>query len=325
MIWTDRVFITAEELTRVDSEVPEVVTAEGITMGGPNGLIRGAIEEAGDELMKYLVGFGGFLGSGDVSANHSWAVQNTGVGTMVRHKALPCQVIVSGDTAESWNNIHRWASFWALQIFYRNAFNRTVKDRYEGKMRYYKSELVRRITPSLWGLGIPVVNGPLAAPGATFERDAGTWDSSNLSLVAGSGTATTMKDVVVTYVDMGAPLPYVDSSDRGNSESHQSEIVQITPTSGNVISVNISSLNPPTGRQHPSQQIKCVIPMRRATHWNVYAGEADGTLYLQNAAPIAITTTSFDFPGNPLTSGPKPGLGQYADRILTLNPTRQRA
>lgn len=326
MLWTDRLFVTVDDLTRIDSEVPSVAEAEGITLTGTRGLIRGGIEEASFELQKKIISFGGYLGSGDVTPNHLAAVLNVGLGNAVRQKATLSQIVVSGESEDSWNWVKQWACFWVLVNIYRDSFNRTVKDRYEGKMRYYQSELQRRITRTIDGLGVPIVLRPLAAPAAVFERDTGTWTSANVSKVVGSGTLDAVDlDVAITYVDTSAADLYVSPSVRNNAESHPSERITVSAETGKVLSVDISSLNPPTGVQHPSQVLVCVVSPMKATHWNVYVGNKDGTLYLQNPTPIPIGTDSYTLSGDPVLSGFTAGIGQYASRRLSLVPTRQRA
>lgn len=327
MLWTDKIFVTQDDLSRVDSEVNQVALAEEITLVGDNGLLRGAVEEAANELQKLVISYGGYLNSGDLSANHLAAVLNVGIGNSVRQKAALDQVCVSGDTPMAWNWIKQWTVAWVLRTFYRNAFNRTVNDRYEKKMNFHKDEMQRRLTPTLFGLGIPIVLRPLYAPASYFTRDAGTWGTDNVSLVAGPGSLDSTKniDVVVTFVDMSAGNLYVDSTSRGNAESEGSDRATIQMSSGNVIQVDISTLNPPTGRQNPAQVLVTVIAPLKATHWNVYAGNRNSQLYLQNTSPIAIGTTSYTFTGNPSLSGPTVGLGQYSDRRLSLTPMRQRA
>lgn len=325
MLWTDATFITVADLTRLDSEVSEVASSNEITLTGDDGIIRGTIEESSIELQKLITVFGGYMSSGDLSSNHLAAVLNIGGGNSIRQKALLQQVVVSGDSPNSWNHVKQWAVFWCLQLIYRNAFNRTVKDRYEGKMRYYASELRRRVTPSLHGLGIPVVIRPLSAPGAKFERNAGVWDSDNVSQVSGSGTASGALSVAVTYMDMSAPNLYVSPTSRGNAESNPSERIAITLIAGNVISVDITSLVPPTGQQHPSQLLIRAISPLAATHWNVYVGTPTGLLYLQNSTPIPIVTKMHTLTGDWVSNTAISGEGQYPDRRLSLVPSRQRA
>lgn len=328
MLWTDSVFVTTADLQRIDSEVIKVASEERdeIVLTGRNGLMRGAVEEAAIELQKMVISFGGYLGSGDLSPNHIAAVMNIGMGNAVRQKCTLSQVCVSGDSEDSWNVIKQWVVFWTLHIIYRDAFNRTVKDRYEGKMRYYKSEIQRRVTQGISALGIPLVISPLSAPAAFFERESGSWGTDNVSLVAGPGTLDAVsRDVVITYVDMSNQTLYVDSTHRGNAESNPSVRVSAAMTTGSVLHVDINSLQPPTGAQHPSQVLVCVISPLKATHWNVYVGVADGTLYLQNATPIPIDTKTYTLAADPLTTGPTSGFGQYFTRRLSLVPSRQRA
>ena len=325
MLWTDSVFVAQDDLLRIDSEVSVVATSEGITLTGDNGLLRGAVEEAANEMMKLVISFGGYLNAGDLTANHLAAVLNVGVGNSVRQKIGLQQVVVSGDVPGQWNWIKQWTVFWALKTFYRDAFARLGGDRYKAKMDFYKEELQRRITPNLWALGIPMVIRPLVRPAAKFERNTGTWDASNVVPVAGSGTATTPFDVAITYADTSQPNFYAGAATPNNCESEPSDILTVTPDGTQVIQVNITSLRPPTGAQHPSQIMVVVVSPLKATHWNVYVGNQGGTLYLQNTVPIPIATKTYTLAGDPVLSGYESGNGQYPDRRLSLVPTRQRA
>jgi hypothetical protein len=328
MLWTDKIFITVDDLTRIDSETQKVADAEEITLTGDNGQIRAGVEEAANELQKLIIAFGGYLNSGDLTANHLAAVLNVGIGNSVRMKAGLNQICVSGDTSTSWNWIKQWAIFWTLRVFYRNAFARTVNDRYEKKMNIYKDEIIRRVQPTLFALGAPIVLRPLYAPAAYFTRNAGSWDSSNVELVAGAGTLdnTHSCDVVVTFVDMSQANLYNSPTNVGNAESELSDRITQVMNTGEVLEVDITSLNPPTGAQDPSQILVVVISPLKATHWNIYVSATPGgTLYLQNSQPIPIATKTYTFTGNPVFSGYMSGIGQYPDRRLSLVPMRQRA
>lgn len=328
MLWTDSLFVTQDDLVRIDGQIVSVAETEGVALTGDNGSIRLGLEEAANEIQKLIIAFGGYLNSGDLTANHLAAVLNVGIGNSVRMKAGLNQICVSGDSASSWNWIKQFAIYWCLRIFYRNVFARTVNDRYEKKMNMYKDEIIRRIQPTLFGLGVPVVLQPLYAPAAYFMRNTGSWDSTNVSLVAGAGTLDDSHycDVVVTFVDMSQTNRYVSAAKPNNAESDGSARVTQQMGVGNVIHVDITSLNPPTGTQDPSQVLVVVISPLVATHWNVYASSvAGGTLYLQNATPIPIATKTYTFAGDPAFSGYTIGLGQYADRRLSLLPMRQRA
>ena len=327
MLWTDGVFIATSDLTRIDSEVVRVAAAEDIALDGVNGLLRGVVEEVSHEMTKMVIAFGGYLNSGDLSANHMAAVLNVGIGNSVRQKIGLQQIVVSGDVPGQWGWIKQWVVFWALKIFYRNAFARVGGDRYKDKMEFYRDEIQRRVVGNLWSLGVPMVIRPLSRPAALFDQNSGSWGGDNVMLVPGSGTMTSDDscDVAISYVDMSQANFYVDSSHRNNAESHPSEVVTQAMEADKVLSVNISSLNPPSGAEHPSQLLVVVISPLKATHWNVYVGHSGGTLYLQNSAPIPISTTSYTLGGDPTFSAPTSQIGQYCDRRLSLLPTRQRA
>ncbi len=327
MLWTDRIFITEQDLLRMDAEVTSVATSEDIMLGGRNGNIRTAIEETALELMKNITVFGGVFGTGDVSANHTAAVMNIGLGNPARLKASLQQVVVSGENQDSFNWIKLWAMHHTLRVFYRGAMNRTTRDRYEDKMRFYSSEISRRIEPTLFGLGLPLVLRPLSAPAAFFERNAGSFGATNLTNETdAAGTLDETVNVAVTYTCNSGNGRYVSPTDKGNSESCSCVAVSKLLESGSVLKVDISTLNPPDGTQPVSQQISCVITPLAATHWNIYVGQENSEdLYLQNDSPIPITTTSYQFTGNPTFSGDLLDPGQYPDRLMSIIKKRQRA
>ena len=326
MLWTDSVFISESDLTRVDSEVISVAQSENITLDGDDGLLRAAVEEVGIELSKLMIAYGGYLNSGDLTANHYAAVMNVGIGNSVRQKASLQQVVVSSDTLNQWGWIKHWVVYWALSMFYRDAFARTDGDRYDKKLKYYTELITRKIKPNIYTMGIPIVIRPLSCPGAVFERISGSWDSSNVSLHSGTGVSNGQAyDVAISYCDMSDWTRYQSVAKPNNAESDISQIVTVMPTTGQEISINISTLNPPTGAQHPSQMLVVVVSPLTATHWNVYVGKSGGILYLQNATPIPIGITSYTLSSDPVLSGSQYYLGQYADRRLSVSPMRQRS
>jgi hypothetical protein len=277
-------------------------------------------------MLKLIISFGGYLNSGDLTANHLAAVMNVGIGNSVRQKIGLQQIVVSGDVPGQWNQVRQWVVFWALRTFYRSAFARVSDDRFEKKMSFYKDEIVRRLQPSLFALGIPIVIRPMVRPGAYFEVNSGTWDSSNVDLVLGPGTLNGVSwDVAITYADNSQWNFYQSAIQRNNCESDGSDIVTVPMTTGNVLQVNIASLNPPSGAQYPAQVMTVVVSPLKACVWNIYAGPTGGPLYLQNPVPIPIGQTTYTLPGDPVTSGQTVGTGQYPDRRLSLVPTRQRA
>lgn len=53
-------------------------------------------------------------------------------------------------------------------------------------------------------------------------------------------------------------------------------------------------------------------PPEGASGWNVYAGEAESELFLQNAVPLA-TNASWELPASVVSTGKRPGEGQRPD------------
>lgn len=333
MLWTDGLFLTAASLARIDSGLVDTAQAENITLDGPGGAIFAGIEEAASELTKLVLAFGGYLNSGDLTANHYAAVMNVGIGNSVRQKIVLQQVCINAENQYSWSHVVQWAALWCVYSVYRNAFQRNNTDRYKEKMVYYKKELDNRVRWTLSSLGVPVVLQPLSAPAALWGYgdsnsgyDSGTWDSSNLSLVSSpSATFAGSLDVAVTYADMSAPGNYVSYLKQNNCESGPSSKATITVTAGHKLSVNIASLKPADGIQPADQVLVCVVSPRKATHWNVYAGLSGSSLYLQNTTPIPVGTTSYTLTGDPVLSGFKLGRGQFSDRRLSIQLMRQRA
>jgi hypothetical protein len=330
MLWTDSLFITPSDLQRIDSEVASVATQESITLSGSNGTLRQAQEEAANILTQYIVAFGGYLNSGDLTANHLAAVLNVGIGNIVRQKCSLEQVVVSGNVPGEWSVVKEWAIYQTLISFYRNGFARVGGDRYKTKLDYYRSEMDRRIKTKLWTMGVPIVMQPLDAPGAFFRQNSGTWGPQNVNLVSGPGTIVGAVDVAITYVCQTQPNFYASPTNTGNAESDTGGTVTTSAlASGQVILVDIDDLVPPTGAQPPWEQMVVVVSPLAATGWNVYAanpGGVGGQMWLQNLdGPIPIDTTSYTFAGNPVSGTYPLLLGQYLNRRLSIVPSRQRA
>jgi hypothetical protein len=307
MLWTDGNFITAADLTSLDNEVAQVAQAESISLDTS---IMRAIDEAGNALVRHLQEYGGaWIGNGSVTANHYAGVMNIGSGPSIRQRALLNQVVITGQTTANWTPLKRWAIQWVLFAFYRDAANRTQNDRYQDKVDAYKTDLHGQFWAAARAAGLPVVVEPIACPGALYEPDAGAWGATNLSLIDGSSTKTTAHDVVITYVDSGRSI---------NGESHPSARASVTMQAGKVLRADISTLVPPTGTQPACTRPLAYVPYGKATHWNLYMGVQNGTLYLQTASPVAIATTTYTLAGDPVTGTRQVGLGQYADRYLSF-------
>lgn len=339
-LWTDIDFVTSADLITLDAEVASVAAVSGITLDDPNaGLIHRALEEAGDSLLKYQQVFGGYLSNQNVSGNHYNAVMNVGLPAINRSRILLNQVVPTSWTTLQWSAVKRWVAYWALHVFFRDAANRTLKDRYADKSTRYRKDVNTTYWDSVRAIGLPIVRQPLPMPGALYEPAVGgTWDENNVTTVAGAGTdATNAYDFAITWVDL---TNYFGPYQKGNCESAPSEIVTMTlPSTGNVFNVSITSLLAPNGVQHPSTLPLAVVPYGVAKGWNVYAGKTGGPLYLQNATPLltgitqgsaqagapATAVTSFTFPADPLLSGPTADTGQFPDLYFTFQNVMQRA
>lgn len=310
MLWTDAQFISAEDLTSLDNEVSAVATAEGITL---DGTISRAVEEAGDALLKHMQEFGGaWLGDGGVTANHFAALMNTGLRQAVRARVLLNQVVVSGPVPNRWTPLKRWAVYWALMLFYRDAANRTQNDRYDDKAVRYRKDLHGQYWSAVRDTGLPIVRNPLPCPGALYEPDAGTWTQDAVTTVAGAGTVAGDYEVAVSWVESG----------RSNGESNPSARLTVSLAEGQVLRVNIGSLMPPTGAQPACTRAQAQVSYGRATHWKVYAGPAGGVLRLQ--AESLVTLPTYTFSGDPATDTAPIGTGQYPDTFMAFQQWNQR-
>jgi hypothetical protein len=325
MLWTDAEFITSADLASIDPDVTSTASAERMTFSGANSIIRRGIEEAGRYLEAALVSFATYVSSNDLSANHLNAVFYTGSQPNQRRRVGLDQIVISGRAPGFWSPIMDWAVNRCLITFYQAASSRAQGDRYEAKLKMYERRDNRSAWPLLKQTGVPIVYRPLPVPGAIQARDPGTWSA---TAVAAAGTFTGQYDVAITYVDQNK---YISKAQPQNAESDGASVKTVTLTAGDVISVDISGLNPPYGAVPPDLLgIGFTVP-GRASGWNLYVGRKGGTLYLQNATPYPITltgasnsvptlggTTSATLASDPVLSGYTLGMGQYPEAHLTI-------
>lgn len=310
MLWTDSIFVTPSDLADVDSEIPTIAAEEGIALSGTKGFIRRQIDEAGLDVLRRINVYGGWVGDSSLSANHIQAVLNTGGGAQAaKTKILLNNIVVSDLVAEKWSSIKQWVVYKTVIAMYRNAYSRTAsKDRYKTKMNEFSRVMLRHQDFVFLDLGLPAVVAPLPCPGALLDIDPGTFGTDNLTQIAGAGTVEGDYSIVVTYVDQSLYRSYQED---GNAESAPSERAHITLASGNVMKIDISSLNPPTGTMHPGLLPWSSTSFLKATGWNVYAASDDATLHLQNSTPIPIETKTFTFDGDPDLTKSVVRNGQY--------------
>lgn len=318
MLWTDRDFINTADLLSVDPEMSEIAAAENMVLEGSNSVCRRGIEEAGAFLERKLVNFGSLASSGDLSLSHLAAVFNTGGHSTQRRKFSLEQVVVSGRNSEYWSEIKTWVAVTVLCVAYRTAMNRSSNDRYEHKYDRFGKMLREQSWPTVKKLGIPILQQPLPSPEAIQGFNPGTFSAADVS---GSGNAGEWS-VAVTYVDS---TKYVSSINPVNGESHPSVEKIVTTASSEVIRVDITNLNPPTGVLQNEARARGFSISRKATHWNVYAGPSGGAMTLQNSSPISLDTKTYTLAGDPSTTGKVAGLGQYPEAYLTIMDSIQRS
>jgi hypothetical protein len=349
VLWTDDDFISPDDLAILDSEVPTIAGDENIVLTGPAGFIRRHVDESEQVVLQKLEVFGGWVGSSTLSANHIQAVLNIGGGAAAsRVKVLMDQVVVSDRLPLKWSHIKRWVCYRIITSFYRNVYSRVAsKDRYKSKLTEFSRELQRTQNQMFDDLGLPVCYQPLPRPAAKYSLtavgnvfgdtttgsvvDSGIWTESNITKVPGTNPNFAGDvDVAITFT---CSKFYRNPVNRGNGESHPSDRVKATLAPNEVLSIDITSLNPSQGIQDPGTMALVVYTPLAATHWNLYVGlsgtMANGmpnTMYLQNlSGPIPIATKTCVMGGPPTFSGHVPGEGQYADRRFQFMKTLQRA
>jgi hypothetical protein len=306
MLFTDGNFITSALLDQIDGEFSAVASAEGMDTSA---FIAEAVNSAGSELIAKIQNFSGYLVGVGVNANHLAAVLNVLSTAINRPRALLNQIPAT-EPNPTRTAFRRWVQFYCLYEFYLTVSNRKVKDRYEQKAKKYEAQK-KRHWENLKGNGFPVVLNPLPCPGATLEYNSGSWSNANVTAVAGGASiASADYDVAITWCSLPT---YVSSANQGNAESAGAVTQTITVPAGDVISIDITSLNPPNGTVATAiGTAQGVYSPLAATHWNIYAGEKYGTLYLQNSSPIPVATTSYTFTDAPVLSGFPLGAGQAA-------------
>ena len=249
---------------------------------------------------------------------------NVGLPAVNRQRVLINQVVVSHYSGQDvlWSPLKTWCAYYTLGLFFRDAANRTLKDRYKEKQQRYQKDARSIYFEPLKSQGLPITRQPLPCPGAIYEPAVtGTFGANNVTLVTGSGTSTDDWDVAVTWVDQRY---YMNPGQKVNAESAPSQRVTVTATAGNVLRLSIAGLTAPNGSQHPSTVPLSVTAYGQASGWNVYAGSKGGTLYLQNASPIPVGTQTYTLAGDPLVTGNAADAGQYADLYFTFQNIVQR-
>ena len=318
MLFTDADFVTLADITQVDGQVASVASAENIVVTGTQSIVSAACQEIGYRILNKQMGFSGYLPPFVAPYSQTAAALNLLGPSVSRPRVSLSQIVVTTSYQMMWTPIKRAAVYQSLYLFYRDAFFRKLVDRYEKRMLMYRDEVEKRYWPDLMVQGTPVVNKPMSCPGAVYEPASGAWNAAgNLAAVAGTNAAgTTSFDVAVTWVDQSL---YVSPTVKGNGESGPSARATISAPTANVIQVSVASLNAPNGGgvNTTAQGMGLFTPLT-ATGWNVYVGTVGGTLYLQNATPIAYANKTYTMAGAPVLSGVIADQGQNYVSSFTM-------
>lgn len=306
--------VTLSDLLAIDPEVGEIADAESILVEGDGSIIRQAWDECADTLLESMQAFGGdLLGwPGSLALYGGFGV--------TRPRVRLNQIVVSAPYGRRYSPLRRWMIYQALVLFYRAAMNRRTSDRYELKWERMTEE-AKRYWRHLWTSGLPIVAVPLACPGALHEYQAGEWSQENVSTVPGGSAA--QDDLYYVAVTWTAG-DYVSPTVKNNGESGPSKLTAITVPAGNVLRVSIAGLNAPGTIPFAPGIADGPFITRQATGWNVYVGKTDSALYLQNATPIPLATTTYTLPDVPVLSGSMLQPGQVPDANFTFQRTLQR-
>lgn len=314
----DSDFVCVADMLAIDPEMSDVADAEQIAVTGDDSIVRQMWDECADTLTAEMQAFGG-----DIIA---WpgSITTYGAFGISRPRVRLNQIVVSSVYGRKNSTLKRWMIYRALALFYRAAANRRVNDRYEVKWERFSGEAAGA-WKALWANGLPYVAIPLAAPGAPHDYFAGYWSASNISYVSGGSSALATYNVAITWVDQTSG--YVNPLSKNNAESGPSAYLSATVPANELLQVSILGLNPPSTAQQPNRGIaEGPYVTRQATGWNVYvgtSGDNNGLMYLQNAVPIPVGTTSITLATITL-AGPLLQPGQVPDANYAFQKILQR-
>jgi hypothetical protein len=312
MLFTDSDVATQSDLIQIDSLVTTAAkTAKPhITLSGPGSICEQAWRECGQKILAAMQMYTSYLMQPGMSGGHVAAVNNTGVPARTQSRTRLNQIVASeSQYGGAKSPVQLWMAYHALTLFYREAALRMEKDIYERRYVQYEKDSTfwwRQLRQN----GLPFVWQELEAPGAKHSVNAGTWNGNNLTAATAAGAIGGAFAVAITYYD-GTRYQSTGALN-GNAESAPSDTLSVVTTAGQSIQVSISSLNPPTGAMDNVGLAAGAWTPLNASNWNLWVGQQEGPLYLQQQG-IPIGTTTFALPNDPVMSGPTMGAGQYQD------------
>ena len=313
-LFIDNDVLTVADLTGIESEVSSAAEDASISVDGDNGIILQAWQEVANKITENVQSFDG----GITYWPDAVLTANTG---MNRPRVRLNQIVASSLQYRRKSALQTYMTYYALMMFYRAASARLEVDRYEEKFQRYEKE-AKEAWRTLHGSGLPIVWAPLPCPGATHEWLAGVFDENCLTAVAGgSGSGAAQYQVAITWVDK---TTYQGPTSNGNAESGPSAVAGITLAAAQKITVSIAGLLPPSPTNYSLGTSDGVYTCKTATGWNVYEGVPGGPMFLQNASPLPLTTTSYTFDPAGVAQPYTMGFGQYPDISLTMQKMIRR-
>ena len=261
----DRDWVTLADLAALDSEIPEIAESEGIVVEGEGGVIREAWFDCAN-----------WLETSFPALNHAFdPVLDSGRSAQNRFRVD--QVVAGAEYGSRVTPIVDWMRRSALEAFYRSAVRKTTNDRYGAKLDDARLETSRKLA-TLKRAGVPVVNYPLPAPGATYAP----WPQAEFDLEVISVADPGALEARTLY--LAATWVSLDGTESGPSETGAAAL-----SPGQSAYVSAASLAPPA-------MDRFMAPVG----WRLYAGTHPGRLSAVLAGSEAMA--------NPITAR---GAGEY--------------
>jgi len=253
MLLTDGCPNTPEDLRVYESSILDVSSGEMINLDAK---LKLATEEISEIVLNILLDHSSVLTGGDI----------------LRRSKGVSDVVVT-------RQLKRWHALHTLAIFYRDAYNDQLNDRYLAKWNEYQL-LERGAREITLQYGIGLVTTPIPEPGTPVL-----------------GAAPGLLPAAIYYVQ----ITWVSATG-----------VEGNPSKATVYEAPVASLLTVTNGTG-----LCGTPVPAiATGFNVYIGPTDATTTLQNSTPIAIGHT-FTEAATGLLAGAPAGTGQSPDLYVT--------
>jgi len=253
-LWIDRDWVSSADLTAIDSEVPKIMSANGIDADGEGGIIREAFYACSNWLVTRFP-------SSDWLASDPVA----NIGCTVANRFKLEQVVMADSPVRT--PLRDWLLKSTLSAFYRSALRRTLNDRFQAKLDIAVVEEAKALI-AVQQAGVPVVLSPLPCPVAIHAP----WFD---FVSAPSATPT---------ADVGKPartLYWAVTFATGTEESSPSATYAATISADQSHIISIAPALPPAWASW------FAVPKS----WKLYAGTTQRALRLVSSADLGTTIT----------------------------------